>query len=155
MGVSHFDAVGVNRRREIKYKKVVVTSAQLLALFTTPVTLVPAPTGDRALVLDRILIVKPAGTAYAGIASGEDLVVKYTDASGAEVSVDIETEGFLDQTTIQRRQGMPDAANQVLTKNAALVLHLLTGNITTGNSPLICHVWYSEVVELDSQNVGF
>ena len=50
-----------------------------------------------------------AGTAYAGIAAGEDLSVKYTDESGAEVA-QCESTGFLDQATRQIRWARPHAA---------------------------------------------
>ena len=62
-----------------------ISSAQLLALNATPIQLVAAPGAGFALILVGMLIQKPAGVAYAGIAAGEDLSVKYTDGSGAEV----------------------------------------------------------------------
>ncbi len=130
-----------------------VTSAQLLALNATAIQVVPAPTvtGD-ALVFRKAVIYKPAGTAYAGIAAGEDLVFKYTNAAGAQVSSVIETTGFLDQATAQTRYvGMPGsvtttAADVNPVANAAIMLHLLTGEITTGTSPLNVRVWY-DVIE--------
>src|SRR5688572_20996969 len=80
-----------------------ITSAQLLALFTTPQTVVAAPGAGLAIIPSKVVIHKPAGTAYAGIAAGEDLVLKYTNASGAQCSSVIEATGFLDQTTAQTR----------------------------------------------------
>ncbi len=65
--------------------EVKVTSAQVLALNATPITLVAAPGADYAAIFEGAIIYKPAGTAYAGIAGGEDLSVKYTDGSGLAV----------------------------------------------------------------------
>lgn len=130
------------------FRTVTVTSAQLLALFATPQTIVAAPGAGLALVVNRVAIYKPAGTAYAGIAAGEDLVLKYTNASGVQVCGVIETTGFLDQTTAQTAVAFPvsstgaTAGSYLLTTNAALVLHLLVGEITTGDQPLYVRVWY-------------
>lgn len=119
-----------------------ITSAQLLALFTTPIEIIPAPGAGYANLIHRLVIRHAGGVAYAGIASGEDLVLKYTNASGAEVSLAIETTGFLDQTTAQIR--MSGGVNTSLTPvaNAPVVLHLLSGNITTGNFDLQVFVEY-------------
>lgn len=128
-----------------------VTSAQLLALFATPQTIVPAQGAGVAVIPHRVAIHKPAGTAYGGIAAGEDLVLKYTNASGAQCSSVIETTGFLDQTTAQTRYaGMPastgsTAGDVAPVANAAVVLHLLVGEITTGDSPLHVEVLWDVI----------
>lgn len=125
-----------------------ITSAQLLALNATPITVVAAPGAGLAIIPQRVVIYKPAGTAYAGIAVGEDLVLKYTNGSGAQCSSVIETTGFLDQTTAQTRvAGMPGsvtttAGDYAPVANAAVVLHLLVGEITTGTSPLYVRTFY-------------
>ena len=132
-----------------EFVDVTVTSAELLALNATPKQLVPAPGANRALVFEGAVAYKAAGTAYAGIAAGEDLSVKYTDGSGLEVG-QIEATGFLDQTTAQTRYGRPHAAasgNNSVTPvaNAALVLHMLAGEITTGDTGIKLRVFYRVV----------
>lgn len=125
-----------------------VTSAQVLALFATPISILAAQGAGIAIVPTRVAIYKPAGTAYAGIAAGEDLVLKYTNASGAQCSGVIETTGFLDQTTAQTRVAHPPSAmgsavgDYAPVANAAIVLHLLTAEITTGDSDLYVQLWY-------------
>jgi len=126
-----------------------ITSAQLLALFATPVQLVAAPGAGKALIFNGMFIDKPAGVAYAGIAAGEDLSVKYTDASGAELGR-CETTGFLDSTADQIRwideYHAASGVSQITpVANAALVLHLLVAEIITGDSPLNCKVFYRVV----------
>lgn len=137
---------------EIQYgieglRKTTITSAQLLALNATPQIIVPAAPSGFVNVLTALALYKPAGTAYAGVAAGEDLVAKYTDGSGQQCSAVIETTGFVDQTTAQLRHvGPPGSvsttAADVTPLAAAIVLHLLVGEITTGTGGLIAWAWY-------------
>jgi hypothetical protein len=53
-----------------------LTAARLVALFATPQSVVPAPAAGLAVIPRRVMIYKPAGTAYAAVAAGEDLVLK-------------------------------------------------------------------------------
>jgi hypothetical protein len=128
------------------YRDVTISSAELLALNATPKELVPAPGAGFALVLDSVVAYKAAGTAYAGIAAGEDISIRYTDGSGTELA-EIEATGFLDQATAQTRFAYPFRAASGIssvtpTANAALVAHMLTGEITTGDSDLKMRVYY-------------
>jgi hypothetical protein len=126
---------------------VTISSAQLLALNATPQTLVPAPGAGRALIFMGAQLHLPAGTAYGGIAAGEDLSFKYTNAAGAAVA-QVEATGFLDQATAQSRYVHPAAAADINpVANAPLVLHMLTGEITTGTSPLKVRV-FTRTVDL-------
>lgn len=130
-------------------RRVVIAAADVLALNAAPQAIVPAPGAGKANIFAGAVIRKPAGTAYAGIAAGEDLSVKYTDGSGLEVA-QCETTGFLDQTDDQVRWVRPHAAasgpSQITpVANAALVLHLLVGEITTGDSDLELEVHYRVV----------
>lgn len=145
---SDTDAVVQAGRIRGALKKTTITSALLLALNATPQIIVPAPGAGLAIFLNRIMLSKIAGTAYAGIAAGEDLVAKYTNGAGAQVSSVIETTGFLDQATAQSRYAGPPgsttttAADVTPVANAAVVLHLLVGEITTGNTDLLVWVDY-------------
>jgi len=127
------------------HSDVLITSAQLLALFATPQTIVPAPGAGIVVLFDGIYVVKPAGVAYAGIAAGEDLSVRYGTA-GLEVC-EIETTGFLDQATLQVREGKPFHAASLISSivpvaNSSLTLGLLVGEITTGDQPLHVRAYY-------------
>lgn len=125
---------------------VTVASADLLALNATPQTIIPAPAAGYANILRRALLRKPAGTAYAGVAAGEDLILSYTNGAGQEVAR-VETTGFLDQATAQVRMVNARSAAAAVgditpVAAAAIVLSLLSGEITTGDSNLIVKVWY-------------
>lgn len=125
---------------------VTVSSAELLALNATPKTLVAAPGAGSALVFEgATLFLDYNSTAYDGIAAGEDLTIRYTNGSGQLVST-IETTGFLDATADALRYVYP-ATTAAITPvaNAALVLHLSTGEIATGNSPLKIQINYRVV----------
>lgn len=132
-------------------QKTVITSAQVLALNASPRIVVNAPIAPIAVLPIKVQIYKPAGTAYAGVAAGEDLVLKYTSGSGAQCSAAIEATGFLDQATAQHRMvGMMShtsttAGDTNPTAGAAVVLHLLSGEVTTGTSDLHIRVWYDLV----------
>lgn len=119
----------------------VITSAQLLALNATPRTVLAAPAAGKAIIPTLIEVYKPAGTAYAGIAAGEDLAFKYTDASG-DILLTMETTGFLDQATAQTRVQLPVNTTIKPVAAAALVAHMLTGEITTGDSNLLIRTHY-------------
>lgn len=122
---------------------ITVSSAELLALYTTPKELIAAPGAGLALALhSAILFLDYNTTAYDGVAAGEDLNIRYTNGSGQLVAT-IETDPFLTSTADALRYVEP-ATTAAITPvaNAALVLYLATGNIATGNSPLKVKVYY-------------
>lgn len=126
---------------------VTITSAQMLALNATPQTLVAAPGAGKALILEGLqLFLDYNSAAYADIAAGEDLAVKYTGSGGLQVA-QVEATGFLDQTSDQLRwahafNAASGDSSFTPVANAPLVLHMLTGEVTTGDSPLKCRVFY-------------
>ncbi len=129
----------------MKVADVLISSAQLLALNATPQTLVAAPGAGVYLELVRAYLLLDYGTtAYDGIAAGEDLQIKYTDGSGPAASAAIETTGFLSATADALAIALP-ADSPVAVANAALVLHLLSAEIATGDSPLKVRTIYREV----------
>lgn len=131
----------------IRYAEVTISTAELLALNATPKTIVAAPGAGIVLVpLALAVILDYAGVAYNGIAAGEDLALRYTDGSGA-IAFTVEATGFLDATADAIRTGGIDAAAAAAitpVANAPLVMHMTTGEIATGTSPLRVKLWYSQ-----------
>lgn len=139
------DQLGTDIRRNIKSRQTTITSAQMLALNASPITVVPAPGAGKANIPVGIsLFLDFATTAYAGIAAGEDLSLKYTDASGQE-QIQVEATGFLDAGADAHRYKVQNDALKTPVANAALVLHMLVGEIITGDSSLEVEVFYFTV----------
>lgn len=132
----------------VQYVDTVISSAELLALHTTPKTLVSAPGASKALVLDSaVFFLDYNSAAYADIAAGDDLNIRYTDGSGA-VAGTLETTGFLDLSADAYSVVQTPAGSIILPANAPLVASL-AGAITTGDSPLAVRVFY-RIVDLST-----
>lgn len=135
----------------IKSKAFSLTSAQILALNGTPITLVPAPGAGRALVhFGTMLFLDYNSTAYDGVATGEDIAIRYTDGSGA-IAATAEMTGWITLTAdalLWVAGGAAPAATGggvVAVANAPLVAHMTTGNIATGNSPVYGRIYYMDL----------
>ncbi len=127
-------------------KKIIpITSAQILALNATPITLIAAPGANQGIIVKSVLLKKSAGTAYDGIAAGEDLTLKYENASGA-VILTAEATGFLDSAVLKTHY--QPASGVVVAPNKAVVLHMATGEIATGTCTLSVEVEYDEIDEI-------
>lgn len=123
---------------------VIISSAEILALDTVPKTLVAAPGANKALVLDSVtFFLDYNSAAYAGIAAGDDINIRYTDGSGV-IAATLETTGFLDQTADTYSLVYPSANSLILPVNAPLVASL-AGAIITGDSPVAARVFYRTV----------
>jgi hypothetical protein len=136
----------INNPTSVVTVDVTVSTAELLALNATPKQLIAAPGSGKAIIVeDAQLMLDYNSIAYAGIAAGEDLEIRYTDGSGALVAT-VEATGFLDQAADEYRHVRPTttAALEPVT-NAALVIRMATGEIITGNSPLKVRVRYRTV----------
>jgi hypothetical protein len=137
--------VTVGANEQLAYVDVTISSAELLALNATPKTIVAAPGAGKALVFENIqLFLDYNTTAYDGIAAGEDLSVKYTNAAGQQVA-SVEATGFLDASADALRYGYETVQDKTPVANAPLVLHMLAGEIATGNSPLKVRTFYKVI----------
>lgn len=126
---------------------VTVSSAELLALATTPKELVAAPgAGFMLQFFGAELILDYNSVAYTE--SGDNMGIKYTDAAGVQVSNTIESTGFIDQTadTVTNAiQGSDLIVAAASAENQALVLDNLGSNFAAGNSPMYVNVTYKVV----------
>lgn len=123
---------------------VTIATGDVLTLATTPVELVAAPgTGKYIEFLSAQFILDYNSVPYTE--AGDNLGIKYTDASGVQVSSTIECTGFIDQSADTMTNAVP--AQDVIVAasacvNKALVLDNLGSNFGAGNSPLIVKVSY-------------
>lgn len=140
----------------LEMKDTLVTSAQILALFTTPITLAAAPGAGRLLLFESALVfLDYGGTAYT-IGTAGNIQVKYQNAAGPVASSVIVPAGFADQTQDEYRSLYPAAALTVDVTdflNQPLVLHQLTANMTLGNSPFKVRTFYREVDLLSLEDI--
>ena len=81
-----------------------LTRNQIRAIGTSR-TIIPAPGAGKMVVpsFRGIVMELIAGTAFGGIATAENIFVRYLDASNTTYSATFEPTGFLDQTTKQVR----------------------------------------------------
>lgn len=113
---------------------VVLTPAQILALNATPVTVIRVRDEYEMILPFAMAMYKPAGTAYAGIAGGEDFALE--TSAGTDL-LTMETTGFLDQTTEQYRVSTVGAVTAVAANMGKdLQISIASGEITTGDSPV-------------------
>lgn len=129
MSASRTNRRSLNRRIE-KYVRFSLTNAQMLALNTTPITVVTAPPAGFAHVVYAMYLTCPAQATGATIGSATGLVAKYTNSSGASVTQSAPVTGFLDQTTTV--QAYASEANSYLPVAAAPIVLYMTGANVTG-----------------------
>lgn len=136
-----FRIIGVEETGEIVRRTVTLTSAQVLASNTTPITLVPAPGAWKAVHVESIVwSVDYNSAAYA---TNTTMEARYTDGSGTKVTADITSLLTATADTILSVWGIE--AQLVLTQNAPVVIRTATGNPATGNSPVTFTVFYRVV----------
>ena len=131
-----------NFNTQIRVASVEISSAEILALYTTPKELVAAPGAGNVLELVSLLLAYDWGTAAYTIGTAGNLQVKYTDGSGAAASTTRAATGFLDAVADTLSLMDKLEASTVAVTNAALVLTLATANPTAGDSPIHAKVAY-------------
>ncbi len=116
--------------------RVRLTSAQILALFTTPITVVPAFLRS-IIIVERITAKNNFNTtAYTG---ANNLEFRYTDASGAKVTADMAA-AFINSaaTAYDHVAGVVTELTPVL--NAPIVVRVPTANPATGDGTIDLYI---------------
>lgn len=143
-GLKLFDFLKANTAKkgtEERVSLVPLTSAQLLALFTTPVSLVAAPGAGKFLEFLGAFVFYRYGTAaYASVAG--TLTANYTNAAGVATSTALAATGLFDQVTDQFRTFKQKSTDVAIAENTPLVLSLSTANMTTGDGLAYVQISY-------------
>lgn len=128
--------IGVAERRTVT-----LTTAQVLALNTTPVVLVPAPGTGKSISIDEVVFKAPAAgtTAYTGANAIE---IRYTDGSGAKCTGDIAAAAL---NSITSRVDKAIAAAVTAVVGAAVVAVVPTANPGAGTGSVTFDVIYRVV----------
>lgn len=120
-----------------------LSSAQILALHTTPVTVLAAQGANKVILLSHIYAKYNYGTAaYAGIATNENLLFR---TGSLAATVGMETIGFIDQTSDQERlapASSPFAIGSIELEANSGIEAYLTGAITTGDGTIDLTIFY-------------
>src|SRR6266545_2415855 len=133
----------------VRFRDVSLSVAQMVALFSPPVTVVPAPRSGFINVFEGAIITKAAGTAYT-IGTGGNILINYTNAAGLAVGA-LAMTGWADQATQQTRWIQPYRAASGVSSitpvaAAVLVINQLTANMTVGtNSTVKLRVFYRQM----------
>lgn len=141
MGLQHFlpgkirgslGIVGVAERITVT-----LTSAQILALFTTPITLIPAPGAGKTISVDEVIATLNFNSvAYTG---ANALELRYTNASGAKVSGDVAA-ALINAAATRVDKAIGAAVTGV--QNGAVVAAVPTANPAAGNSTITIDILY-------------
>lgn len=123
-----------------------LTSAQILALHTTPIVLVPTPTllltagGKASVIIIEGITAKNAfnSIAYTG---GNNLEFRYTDGSGTKVTADMAST-FINSASTAYDHVAGIVTEFTPTKNASVVVAVPTANPGAGNGGLTFVVKY-------------
>lgn len=133
----------------LQWADVTLTSAQIKSVRATPIELVAAQGAGAVIQLIAAQLKLNYGGTNAFTESADNLVIRYTDGSGAIVSGTIETTGFINQTADTYTNATPSADAIVAAtgaENEALVIHNtgdgeIAGNAANDNT-LTVRVYY-------------
>lgn len=120
----------------------VLTPAEVNAIGTNPITLVPAP-GPDLLIVPTILTVKNdfVSTPYAGTPT--DLSLRFFNGSSLSVVAAASSSLLLSASTIKLNLGTPAGSGSTVNSDRSITVSNVTGvNPTAGDSPITIYMEY-------------
>jgi len=119
----------------VQYATVALSSAQILALFTTPVTLIPAVAGKTIMVLQCLFVMTTTATAYA---AGGNVTFQYSGGNAVtnSISLGVVTAGAGTSYTVK------DGIDVTALNNTAVTIFNATGAFTTGTGTAVVNIAY-------------
>lgn len=120
-----------------------LTAAQIIAMGTTPVSLIAAPGAGMAIIVDNITVkVVRTATAFTG---GGAVEFRYTDASGAKVTADVAAALITGAagTAFANVRGIEASVTPVA--NAAIVITNATAVFADGTGTAVVSIDYHVV----------
>lgn len=127
----------------LQYAQVTLSSAQILALNTTPISLVAAPgSGKVILPVSLYATLTYVSATYSANAAG--FTVRYTNASGASTAMTL-TQAFVQSSASAMFAIVAGATAITPVANAAIVVYADTANPTTGDSAIKIQIYYRVV----------
>lgn len=139
-------AAGVLSAGSLQQQTTVVSSAQLLALFTTPVVVVSAPAAGTYIQLISVSFTYKYNSIAYTINGSTNLTLNITNASGTALTAVRATTGIIDQTADVQVNIALSASNIIGTATAPIALCLATANPTVGNGTLVVNCVYRVVL---------
>lgn len=136
-----------------------IATAAVKTLNATPVELVAAPGSGKYLeFLGALLFIDYTSADYVA-GAGEDLVIRYENASGQICSASVDGSvlaASADALVYIPPVSDPSAspAGFVVPDNKALVAHILTGEIATGDSPFKIRTFYRTLHKSDFEAIA-
>ena len=120
---------------QLKEAQVTLTTAQILALNTTPITIIPGQTGKEIQVVNASIHLKYNTTAYA---TNVNMVLKASSAAAA----DIQARASIDGTTDSLGSFDLTSTKLNIVTGDALVVSVDGGNPTAGDSDIVVNILY-------------
>lgn len=119
----------------IQTTKVTLTSAQIAALNTTPITLLSAPSAEFLHLIEGVCLSFKYGTSVFVVGLDSDLMVRYS--GGAYNIIKFETTGFLDQASSQISHSRLSAIASATANISGKAVEIANiGTVISGNASL-------------------